>query len=134
MAGEEALVSCEKRTTRLTQAELALVLQLHKDGLTQAQIAQRFGVTQQAISKWLNATTDTTETAKLFLRGSALTMAQNIVKKGRAADHVAALKGLNVLTEQAQSGITIQIGIKDSDVQVALSPLSAQQLAEKSTS
>jgi predicted transcriptional regulator len=120
--GETALVSCEKRKTRLTQAEVGLLLQLHKDGLTQAQIAQRFGITQQAVSKWLDATTDTTDTAKLYLRGSALRMAQNIVKKGRAADHVAALKGLSVLTEERSAGLVVQIGVKDSDVTIHLSP------------
>ena len=130
---ETALVSCEKRTTRLTHSELALVLKLHQDGLTQDQIAQRFGVTQQAISKWLAATTDTTETAKLYLRGKALAMAENIVKKGRAADHVAALKGLSVLSEEKTAGLTIQIGIKDSDVNLTLSPPVTRELAEKST-
>jgi transcriptional regulator len=108
--GEAALVSCEKRKTRLTQAEVGLLLQLHKDGLTQQQIAQRFGITQQAVSKWLDATTDTTETAKLYLRGSALRMAKNVVQNGQARDHIQALKGLNVLAEDGRD-VKIAIGI-----------------------
>lgn len=108
---ESPPASCEKRTTRLRQSELAMVLQLHKDGFTQAQIAQRLGVTQQAISKWLSAITDTTDVAKLFLRGNALSMAQNIVKKGRAADHVKTLEGLEVLSNQdVKGGLTIVVG------------------------
>lgn len=108
--GEAALVSCEKRTNRLTQIEIGLLLQLAKDGLTQAQIAQRLGITQQAVSKWLNATTDTTETARLYLRGSALRMARNVVQKGQARDHIQALKGIGVL-EQDRSDINIAVGV-----------------------
>jgi hypothetical protein len=122
--------SCKPKAKRLTQAEVGLLIQLHKDGKTQQQIAQLLGVTQQAIAKWLDNVTDTTETAKLYLRGSALRMAQNIVAKGRAADHVAALKGLSVLQEERAAGLVVQIGIKDSDVQVTLSPPANTQAGE----
>ena len=49
-------------------------------------------------------------------------MAKSIVKKGRPADHVAALKGLSVLKDEASSGVQVLIGIKDSDVSVTLTP------------
>jgi hypothetical protein len=46
-------------------------------------------------------------------------MAKNVVKNGQARDHIQALKGVGVLAEDAGHGLTIQIGIKDSDVTFA---------------
>jgi hypothetical protein len=109
-----------KPVKRLTQEEVGLVLKLSRDGLTQVQIAQRLGCDQKTVSNWLKDLTDTTDTAKSYLRGQSLKMAQNIVRKGRATDHVAALKGLSVLQEDRSAGLVVQIGIKDSDVQVSL--------------
>jgi hypothetical protein len=117
---------------RLTRTDVALLLQLSKEGRTQVEIAQRLGCDQGTVSKWLSSMEDTTETAKAYLRGSALRMAENIVKKGRAVDHVAALKGLSVLAEERSAGLTIQIGIKDSDVQIALSPGEGPTLERRS--
>ena len=105
--------------SRLTQAEIALLFQLHRDGLTQPQIAQRLGCNQPTVSKWLKTLTDTTGVAKEYLRGSALSMAQNIVKNGRAADHVAALKGLSVLHEESHAGVTVVVG-GGSDVKIGV--------------
>jgi hypothetical protein len=99
-----------KPTKRLSQAEVGLLLQLHKEGKSQVEIAQLLGVTQGAISRWLQNTTDSTGIAKSYLRGSALRMAQNIVRNGQAKDHVQALKGLGVLEEQQQQGVTVIVG------------------------
>ena len=115
-----ALVTDKPDYSRLSRSDVGVLLKLKRDGLTQAEIAQRLGCTQSTVSKWLTDLTDTTEPAKEFLKGSALRMAENIVKKGRAADHVAALKGLSVLQEQANAGVVIQIGVKDSDVSINL--------------
>ena len=103
---------------RLTDAERALILQLHDGGMTQDAIAQRIDRTQDTVFKVIHAFTDTTVTAKRYLRGQGLRMAQNIVRKGLPRDHVQALKGLGVLEETAQSGFTVNIGISDSVVQV----------------
>ena len=82
-----------------------------KAGKTQAEIAQTLSCNQSAVSRWAQCLTDTTDLAKSFLRGSALPMAQNIVTKGRAADHVKALEGLEVLSNQEnKGGITIVVG------------------------
>jgi IS30 family transposase len=94
----------------MTDAERALVLQLDRDGLTQVQIAQRLNRNQSTISDWLAHCTDSTDQAKRYLRGQALTMAQNIVKRGKARDHVVALKGLNVLEEQQSGNVTVIVG------------------------
>ena len=123
--------SQRKPTKRLTGEEVGLILKLRADGLTQAAIAQRLDCDQAAVNRWLAKLTDSTETAKSYLRGSALRMAENIVKKGRAADHVAALKGLSVLTEEKSAGLTIQIGVKDSDVTINLSPGEGELLERK---
>lgn len=103
---------------RLTNADRAYITSLAPHH-TQAQIAQRLGCSQQAVSDWLQSCRDTTVDAKSYLRGQALRMAQNIVKKGRAQDHVSALKGLNVLDEEQRAGLVIQVG-SSSDVKIAL--------------
>lgn len=119
--------------SRLSRTDIGLVYQLHKDGLTQAEIAQRLGCHQTTVSKWLKEFSDTTEPAKAYLRGSALKMAQHIVKKGRPVDHVAALKGLSVLHEEQQSGVTVIVGGGGTVNIGLLSPTNTQQLEEKST-
>lgn len=99
-----------KPTKRLTQTELGILFAMAKDGKSQTEIAQLLGVTQGAVSRWLQNTTDTTGIAKSYLRGSALRMAQNIVHRGAPKDHLVALKGLNVLEETQTQGITVVIG------------------------
>jgi len=107
------------------------MVKLAHEGKTQADIAQRFGLTQGYVSKLLSDFEDSTDTAKQYLRGSALSMAQNIVKKGRAADHVAALKGLSVLEEQQHSGVTVIVGGGGTvNVGVMLSPSSSLPVGE----
>jgi hypothetical protein len=51
-------------------------------------------------------------------------MARNIVNKGRAADHIKALEGINVLAPEHVAGITVQIGINADTVKLmpTLSP------------
>lgn len=95
-----------------------MLLQYHKDGLTQVQIAQRLGCDQKTISNWLGKLTDTSDAAKSYLRGQALSMAQNIVKKGRSADHIKALEGISVLAPGPSGGITVQIGVRADTVEL----------------
>jgi predicted transcriptional regulator len=112
---------------RLTRSDIGLMLKLRKDGLTQAEIAQRLGCNQPTVSKWLGQFTDSTDHAKEYLRGQALRMAKNIVHKGLARDHVAALKGLNVLEEQQNAGVIVQIGVSVDMATPTLSPLVLDQ-------
>lgn len=95
---------------RLTTTDLALILKYAKDGVSQVEIAKRLGVTQPAISQWLSKVEDSTDLAGLYLRGSALRMAKNVVNKGQARDHIAALKGIGVL-ENDSTDIKIAIGL-----------------------
>jgi hypothetical protein len=109
----------------LSPADLALMLKMSQEGQTQATIGRRFGVDQSYISKVLAEFHDTTDLSKSFLRGSALKMARNIVKNGRAADHVAALKGLSVLADEQHSSVTVIVGGSGQvNIGVALSPIS----------
>ena len=132
--GETALMSRtsqRKPTKRLTADDIGLLIRLKADNVPQAVIAQRLDCDPAAVTRWLQKLTDTTDIAKSILRGGAASMADNIVKKGRAADHVAALKGLSVLQEERSAGLTIQIGVKDSDVSITLSPPSLEGAERK---
>lgn len=93
--------------------EVADVIRWHVQGLTQEQIAARFDPpkAQSTISRVIaHFGTDNTGEAKRILRGGAAHMALNIVKKGQPKDHVNALKGLGVLEEQQQQGLTVIVG------------------------
>lgn len=127
---EEAVLTPKKDYSRLTRGEVAALLQLHKDGFTQTEIAQRLNCNQRTVGRWLEELTDSTDSAKAYLRGSALRMAQNIVKKGRAVDHVAALKGLSVLHEEQQSGVTVIVGGGGTVNIGVLSPAKGLELSE----
>jgi len=111
-----------KTVKRLTDADKAFALRYHAEGLTQVQIAQRLGCDQSNVSRWLSQCQDTTVEASAYFRGRALPMAEKIVKRGRPSDLIKALQGVGVLQEERGSGLVVQIGIKDSDVQISLSP------------
>lgn len=117
---EEALAPNGPKFKRLTDTDKAFAIQYEKDGLHQTEIAQRLGVTQSAISQWLSKCRDTTDSAKLYLRGSSLRMAENIVKRGLPRDHVAALKGIGVLEEQQAQGLTVLVGGEGHNISIAL--------------
>jgi transposase-like protein len=112
-----------KRTLkRLTDADRAFALKYREDGLTQAEIAQRLGCDQATVSRWLSQCLDTTLPAGAYLRGQALPMAEKIVRKGRPSDLIKALQGVGVLEQERTAGLVVQIGCKDSDVSITLSP------------
>lgn len=116
---------------RLTDTDRVLILKYAKDGLTQVEIAQRLGCDQSSVSRWLTMCEDTTAQASQYLRGQALHMARKIRNTGKPSDLISALKGVNVLAEEAHKpGVTVLIGIKDSDVQLTLSPPGTQGQGE----
>lgn len=97
--------------SRLTRTDLGVLLKLKRDGLSQVEIAQRLGCTQSTVSKWWNEFADTTDVSKEYLRAQAFRMSKNIVRNGRAADHVKTLEGLDVLSNQeVKGGLTIVVG------------------------
>lgn len=111
-----------KPLKRLTDSDRAFALRYRADGLTQTEIAQRLGCDQATISRWLSSCEDTTLAAGAFLRGKALPMAEKVVAKGKPADLIKALQGVNVLQDDRAPAVVVNIGIKDSDVKLALSP------------
>jgi hypothetical protein len=94
--------------TRLTRADHRVIMKLRDDGLTLTAIAQQLGRSVSTIHEVVDIYTPTDDLAKRKLRAGALTMAENIVDNGRAADHVAALKGLGVL-EQDTFGVNVAV-------------------------
>ena len=108
-AEQQAAPANTPKYNRLTRADLALLLKLKRDGLTQVEIAQRLGCTQGTVSKWLDQLTDTRDTAKEYLAAQSFRMAKNIVKNGLARDHIQALNGLGVLNQQDSGKISITV-------------------------
>jgi IS30 family transposase len=138
MAGEILTATSEPKShikpqKRLTDTDKAFALRYQAEGLTQVQIAQRLGCDQATISRWLSTCHDTTVEASAYFRGRALPMAEKIVKRGRPSDLIKALQGVGVLEQEKSAGLVIQIGVKDSDVSIALSPPVTRDLSTVST-
>ena len=117
-AADKAKPAHTPKYRRLTDDQRIAILQLAKAGKAQVEIAQAIGCDQGTVSRWLSACQDTTAQASTYLRGSALRMARNIVRKGRASDHIKALEGISVLSPTQGAGITVQIGIKADTVKL----------------
>jgi len=94
---------------RVTQEQCLAMLNLHKLGKSQVEIAQTLNLSQPTVSNWLARFQDMTGPATEYLRGSALRMAQNVVKRGQARDHIQALNGLGVLNQPLTAGISVTI-------------------------
>lgn len=109
----EQLTAPNKGKSHLTGNDVADILRWHAQGLTGEQIAAKFTPPKhpttitRAIARY---GFDNTAEAKRILRGGAADMALNIVRNGQAKDHVNALKGLGVLEEQQQQGLTVIVG------------------------
>jgi transposase len=116
--------------TRLTDSERIAILVAHDKGETQTAIAQRLGRSVSTINDIIQAYAPTDLLAKRKLRASALRMAENIVDNGLPRDHVAALKGINVLEESDSSvpRVVVQIGVSGGDVQVQVGETPQPQL------
>jgi biotin synthase-related radical SAM superfamily protein len=105
----------------LTHAQLGIVLALHREGKTQAQIAQALEVSQQTISRALDRLgTDTTELAVHAAKASAYRAVRRldtVVKKG-SDDHAIRASGkllevaevLNAGNKGVSVGVQVIIG------------------------
>ncbi|HMJ58285.1 MAG TPA: helix-turn-helix domain-containing protein [Gemmatimonadales bacterium] len=108
---------------RLTDEQKVAILQLDKLGKEQLEIAQLVGCHQSSVSRWLSQFVDTSHAARAYALGNALPTMESVLRYGKAADKVNVLKGIGVLTEQQNTGLTIQIGgTGDLKVAVLLSP------------
>ena len=138
--GEAALVLSDQKPPahkpkyqRSTEDRFIAVHRLSKLGHDQEAIAQIVGCDQSTVSRILKAFDDTTTEATAYARGQALPMMKKIVGKGRPSDLIKALQGVGVLHEERGSGLVVQIGIKDSDVSISLSPGESSTLERRST-
>jgi transposase len=108
---------------RLTDAERLAILTQHEKGETLTSIAQRLNRSTATIHEVIQTYSPTVSLAKRRLQAAAERMAENIIRNGLPRDHVATLKGINVLEETDSSvpKVVVQIGVMGSDVQVSLS-------------
>lgn len=95
---------------RLTDTDRILITRLAAQGIPQTEIAQRLGCDQSSVSRWLNACQDSTKEATAYLRGQSLRMARKVAGSDDGKVLIQALKGVNVLQEQQQQGVTVLVG------------------------
>ncbi len=117
---------------RLTDSERIAILAQHDKGESYEAIAKRLNRSTATIHDVIKAYSPTVNLAKRRLQAAAEDMADNIIKIGLPRDHVATLKGINVLEESDSSvpKVVVQIGVLGGDVQVSLSPLPERALGE----
>jgi hypothetical protein len=122
-AEKQAKPAEEPSYRRLTDADRLTILTLHDKGETYEAIAKRLSRSISTIHEVVQTYAPTVDIAKRRLRAASLDMAENIIRNGLPRDHVATLKGINVLEESDSSvpKVVVQIGVMGSDVQVSLS-------------
>ena len=89
---------------RLTRDEVALLLQLHKAGKTQVEIAQVLGIDQSNVSRWLSKLIDTSELAKHTLKNGANTLAERVIAKADVDQSLEVLDRLGVAEKRQERG------------------------------
>jgi Homeodomain-like domain len=116
---------------RLSRRDLSALLRMHRDGLSQEQIAQHLGCTQCTVSRWLIELTDSTDVAKDYLRAQSFRMARNIVRHGKPRDHVNTLQGLEVLRQPQGAQLVVIVGGQDPiTIATELVPTQTPQLTD----
>lgn len=121
----------------LTLPQLEALVTLHQLERTQTQIAQAIGCDQATVSRYLKALTPTGSYAGAFLRSKQAELAEKFVEskaKGRdILDLLERFEAIPASKDNGRGGLVIQIGVKDSDVSIALSPPVTRELAQEST-
>jgi hypothetical protein len=117
---------------RLTDSERLAILTQHEKGESYESIAKRLNRSLDTVHQVIKTYAPTVNLAKRRLQAAAERMAENIIENGLPRDHVATLKGINVLEESDSSvpKVVVQIGVLGGDVQVSLSPLPERALGE----
>jgi len=104
-----------KSVKRLTRAQIASAIALRETGKSTRDIAQVIGCHHATVARTLALYVDMRPPARKYLESNALKMARNVVRHGRASDHVKTLQGIGVLEQDHASGITIQVGSPSTD-------------------
>lgn len=117
----------------LTLPQLEALVTLHQLERTQTQIAQAIGCDQATVSRYLKALTPTGNYAGAFLRSKLAELAEKFVEsKAKGSDILDVLgrfEAIPAAKDAGRAGLVIQIGIKDSDVSIPLSPIVTRELA-----
>ena len=100
---------------RLTRAQIASAIALRETGKSTRDIAQVIGCHHATVARILALYVDMRPPARKYLESNALRMARNVVRNGKAADHVKTLTGIGVLEQEHAAGITIQVGSPSTD-------------------
>lgn len=115
--GESVEVSKWKRpSTRLTVEEQTIILRLHKEGVSQSEIARQIERDHSAISRFLKRFFGTTELAQAYIQANALNLAKKVVKHATVEEAVDILSRPNIgvlqphKTEKSGPQILISFG------------------------
>lgn len=90
--------------------DIALMVQLRDEGVLLTEIARRFACAVSTVHDHVAPFSDRRDLAKAYLAGQSYRMARNIVKHGKASDHVRTLQGLSVLAPDASAQVAVVIG------------------------
>lgn len=109
--------------TRLSYADIALVLKLSADGKTQTFIAHQIGCSQPTVSKVLHDFSDTTHIARQRANNLSLKAVQKLeasmdaaVQQGKAGPMDSLLRISGLLGSDVSGGVTVIVGGSVDDV------------------
>jgi len=122
--------------SRLTPADISLILQLSEAGKTQTQIAETVGKTQPTVSRCLSEFNDTANLAKRKAHNLAYKAVQKLDEamdeaalKGRSAPQEAILKLAGLLEQDTtRAGVTVIVGGQEATVQVHLGQITTDTI------
>lgn len=106
--------------SRLSRDEVAAILNLHRTGKSQVEIAQILGCDHSTVSRWLDKLVDTTELAKHTLRNGAQALAERVIADADVEQSLEVLDRLDVVPkkrdESQRTGIQINIGMPNQPI------------------
>ena len=113
------------RGSPLTHEQLDALVILHRMDKSQTEIAQAIGCDQGTVSRYLQSLKPTGDYAGAYLRANQGLLAEKFVEKAKGSDILDLLgrfEAIPASKDAGKGGLVIQIGVKDSDVAITLSP------------
>ena len=121
----------------LSGEQLGLLVQLYQAGTPQTEIAGVLKVTDAAVSYWVNKLCyDSRDHARKLLNGSALALAQRVVRQAKPTEAIDVLERIEVLPgrqQQVGGGVTVVIGMPGQPVPIPLELAKASPFAGQIT-